>query len=829
MRCILTVLRKIAMILATLVPSAAIAEGPEGVRAWAEAAFAGLPAPSADARPGLAVRRQDHGRFHLNRSVIDTPMRIGEQAYERGLGTHAVSEITVRLPAPGRTLAADIGVDNNDDTGGRHGSIVFAVDVGGKEVYRSKVCRGGEAPVPVEVDLDGAQTLTLRVFQADERTGWDQADWARARVALADGKTVWLDTLPVDRPGTGPATAVPFSFTYGGKPSADLMPGWKRQAGEPERTDDGRERRTITWTDPATGLEITAEVTLFATHPAVEWVLRLTNKGEVDTPILEALRPLDLRVRVPADGKAMFYHAHGSTCKPTDFLPLDRAVGPREHIDMAPSGGRSSNGRLPFFNLQWPGGGVAGAIGWSGQWALRLERPAPDDLVLRAGQQDTHLLLHPGETIRTPRILLVWWSGQDRLRGHNGLRRVLLDHYLPRIDGELVAPPITANTWFTFNQGNEVTEANQLESIAAMAPLGVEVYWLDAGWFQGGWPTGVGSWDPKPESFPRGLKPLADAAHERSMKFIVWFEPERVHPASHIGREHPEFVLRTGDGDGLFNLGDPEARRWLTDYLSERIEKWDIDIYRNDFNIDPLPFWQKADAPDRRGMTEIRYVEGLYAMWDELRQRRPGLWIDNCSSGGRRIDLETLSRSLPLWRSDTQCCGHAEPVQDQCQMAGLSLYVPLHTSGCWSFDPYVFRSIATTGTNLCMDLRAANVPAEQAKAAIAEAKALRPLYGGDFYPLTAITPEARDWCGWQLHRPDLGHGLAVFFRRPDSPYSAIDASLHGLDPDAAYEVTVHHGYAPEEAQRMAGKDLAHLRAEIPEAPGSVLITYQRVK
>ncbi len=41
-------------------------------------------------------------------------------------------------------------------------------------------------------------------------------------------------------------------------------------------------------------------------------------------------------------------------------------------------------------------------------------------------------------------------------------------------------------------------------------------------------------------------------------------------------------------------------------------------------------------------MTEIRYVEGHYAMWDELRARHPGLWIDNCASGGRRIDLETL-------------------------------------------------------------------------------------------------------------------------------------------------------------------------------------------
>jgi len=42
------------------------------------------------------------------------------------------------------------------------------------------------------------------------------------------------------------------------------------------------------------------------------------------------------------------------------------------------------------------------------------------------------------------------------------------------------------------------------------------------------------------------------------------------------------------------------------------------------------------DTPDRQGMTEIRYVEGLYEMWDELRAKHPGLLIDNCASGGRR-------------------------------------------------------------------------------------------------------------------------------------------------------------------------------------------------
>lgn len=64
--------------------------------------------------------------------------------------------------------------------------------------------------------------------------------------------------------------------------------------------------------------------------------------------------------------------------------------------------------------------------------------------------------------------------------------------------------------------------------------------------------------------------------------------------------------------------------------------------------MDPLEYWQAADVEDRQGITEIRHIEGLYKLWDELRQEFPNLIIDNCSSGGRRIDMETISRSLPL-------------------------------------------------------------------------------------------------------------------------------------------------------------------------------------
>jgi len=811
--------------LCTTVLAGGAAEERRRARAWASAALLREATAEKAASPGLDVRRQDHGQFRLRSSVLDTPLRIGQKRYTHGLGTHSVSEIVVRLPRPGRRFEAEVGIDNNHDTRGQRGSVVFAVELAGKEVFRSGVRRGSDAPLPVRIDLGGAREFVLRVFDAGDGPGWDQSDWAEAFAMLENNERIWLDEMTVVIKGTGLSTAIPFSFVYDGKPSAQLLPTWKRTH-KRQPPEDGRERHVVTYADPATGLEVSCEVALFADYPAVDWVLRLRNTGRADTPILENILPLDLRISVPKKGDVVLHHAHGSSCAPTDFLPIDQAVAPKAEIRLAPNGGRSSNGRFPFFNLAWQGGGLVGAIGWSGQWAMRLRRDETGGLTLQACQQKTHLKLHPGESIRIPRILMVMWQGDDRLHGHNLLRRLLLAHYVPRLDGQVVVPPVTQNTWFTFNSGNAVTEKNQLEAMRPMAPMGVEAYWLDAGWFEGGWPSGVGSWVPKPDAFPRGLKPLGDAAHKQGMKFVVWFEPERVNPNSRIAREHPEFVMRVGGGDGLFNLGEPAAREWLTDHLSKCIAEWGIDIYRNDFNIDPLRFWRAADAPDRQGIAEIRYIEGLYAMWDELRRRHPGLWIDNCASGGRRIDLETIRRSIPLWKSDTQCCGRALPTQDQVQTAGISLYVPLHSAGCWGFDPYTFRSVATTGTNICPDTRPKGFAAAQARAAIAEAKALRPLYLGDYYPLTDINLDERHWCGWQFDRPELGRGFAVFFRRPKSPYAVVDAGLRGLDPRATYQVTFAETYVLKDKKQMTGAELARLRVEIGSAPGSVLITYR---
>ena len=113
-----------------------------------------------------------------------------------------------------------------------------------------------------------------------------------------------------------------------------------------------------------------------------------------------------------------------------------------------------------------------------------------------------------------------------------------------------------------------------------------------------------------------------------------------------------------------------------------------VDFYRQDYNIDPLNFWRDADEPDRQGISEIRYVEGYLAYWDALLERNPGLRIDSCASGGRRNDLETMRRAVPLLRSDYLL----EPVGQQTHTYGIALWIPFLVQEPAFYD-YEMRSL----------------------------------------------------------------------------------------------------------------------------------------
>ena len=265
------------------------------------------------------------------------------------------------------------------------------------------------------------------------------------------------------------------------------------------------------------------------------------------------------------------------------------------------------------------------------------------------------------------------------------------------------------------------------------------------------------------------------------------------------------------------------------------IEEQGIDCYREDCNIAPLLFWRGNDAPDRQGITEIRWVESLYELWDELLRRHPGLIIDNCASGSRRIDLETLGRATPFWRTDYP----NDPIGQQCHTWGLLLWVPLNATGRLNVgkdDNYRLRSAMCSSLVAFFD-ESGDVPSKDpipdtfpfdlARRNLEGYVELQKFYYGDYYPLTEYTQASDAWMAYQLDRSDLGEGLVVVLKRPRSAYMDASFPLRGLDPGSRYEVT---DLDPGERKNLSGEAAARdgIAVHLAGQPDSALLRYRRI-
>lgn len=641
----------------------------------------------------------------------------------------------------------------------------------------------------------------------------------------------------------------PFAFNYGGSPATALMRHWDC-AEDHGSTENGKQFRNLTWTDRDTGLAVRCEAVLYERHPVVEWTLHLKNTGISDTPIVSELMALDTCVQrarsgAPGFDEFLLYHQAGSTCTAGDYRPFETFLTPSSAKTIATSGGRSSDENFPYFNLAFPSGqgGTAGimiAVGWPGQWKADFRRDQGTGLHISAGQEMTHFLLHPGEEVRTPLIAILFWhaetTGEEgersrlgaRWRSQNLWRNWMTAHNVPtEADGQPLKPRLMACSSHQYGEMVEADEASQIMFIDRYLEerLNPDYWWMDAGWYpnEWGWPN-TGTWEVDAKRFPRGLRAITDHAHKRGLQTLVWFEPERVTPGTWLYTQHPEWLLGKHGEQKLLDLGNSTAREWLTDHVDRILAEQGIDLYRQDFNMEPLPYWRANDAPDRVGVSEMHHVDGLLKFWDELRRRHPGMLIDTCASGGRRNDLETLRRAVPLWRSDYII----EPVGQQSQTWGIALWIPYFGTGTNHLEPYGFRSVMVPNVNALWDLRRKELDYETIRRFVAQWRSTNELLSGDYYPLTGHTVDENAWIGWQFHRPDLGKGMVQLFRRTKSATESARFALWGLEPGANYRIVDLD--APEHASVMFGGDLLAngLPVSIPVAPASALLTYEVV-
>jgi alpha-galactosidase len=666
--------------------------------------------------------------------------------------------------------------------------------------------------------------------------------------------------------GTG--SQLPFSFVYGRESSRELLSAWPTKT-QSQALDDSHTEHVVIWTDPKTQLQVRLSGLSYTGSSVIEWTVFFKNDGKADTPILEEVQPLDTSVSVVGSGIPTLFYSRGAGGMDAYSLGK-RRLNQLEDFRMSNDGGGKTVESIPFFDIHMNGGGLIGAVGWPGQWVISFSRPTEAAIELKAGMQNTHLSLHPGEEIRTPLILLLPWQGDD-LDAHNVLRHHILKYHAPQYDGKPVVLPLSHGGWGGMTTSTSLRLIDQLTK----ENLGFENFWMDAGWYgadrpvaefqvfgEEDWWLHAGNWRINRIPHPDGLRPISDAAHAKGLKFLLWFEPERAVVGTPLTLDHPEwFIGEQGAEVGgnlkrpfakfrLFNFGDPVARQAMTDLMSDLITKEGVDIFRQDCNFAPAAFWGPADARDRQGITQIRYVVGLLEFWDELRRRHPQLMLDIVERG----DLDSISRGVDLTRADYPISPEADPIGNQLATEGLAYWRP-HFGTAFQIRPrddYHFRSGFTPGTGFALfntggtpeqvgKFIPADFPFDWLRTEIAQFKRARPYYYGDYYPILPCSSNADceteadneqsadfEWAAWQFNRPEQNDGMVQAFRRASNKESTRNLRLRGLDPDANYFVTDSD---TETRSMVLGRELMGkgLQVQIVEKPGAAVLFYKKTR
>jgi alpha-galactosidase len=645
-------------------------------------------------------------------------------------------------------------------------------------------------------------------------------------------KSAWVAKNLLDEKG-----APPISFKYGATTRSKFYKSqsWKREASE-RKLDANRTEHVITWTHAMSGLQIRLVAVDYSDFPVVEWTAYFKNTGDKPTPLLQDIEGLDILLTRSAESEFKLHGIKGDFCTADSFEPFQLELTLDFEKKFAPPAysGKSSDGPdgWPYHNLQMPGGGIIFAVGWPGQWESTFTRAGAKGLRVTAGQQLTHLRLNPDEEIRTPLMAMLFWKGDDVVRSQNLWRRWYLAHVIPKVDGKPQGPLKQVQV-----SGDDSAYVQKFID-AGIQP---DLLWRDAGGGKTWYPSdkgpyagqpmqwlNTGTWDIDRSKYPNGFRAFSDWGRQHNAEFVLWFEPERVGSReTYLGQNHldwllPATAMTVGD---ILNLGNPEALAWLIDHIDGMIKSEGIDWYREDMNGNgPATAWRAADAEDRQGITENLYIQGHLEFWDEILKRNPGLSIDSCASGGRRNDLETMRRSVPLLRSDYQfpdAQGDGVIDGNQSHTWGLSAWLPFQGTGVYKYDPYSARSFYLSSFG--MGALDENSMAAQVKAYDECGRIGPAMTFGDFYPLTPYSLAGDVWMAWQFHRAELGEGAIQAFRRESSQQPSLRLKLHGLDPAAQYEVTdFDHGVTLHQGEVLMNEGL-----EVTLDPrGSAVFTYK---
>lgn len=483
------------------------------------------------------------------------------------------------------------------------------------------------------------------------------------------------------------------------------------------------------------------------------------------------------------------------------------------------NGGRTES-FLPYFNMLGKDGGAVLAVGWSGQWFTSLTQKL-DGVKIKVKQEELKGYIKPDESIRSPLVSLTFYDTDNALKGFNSFRTLIKDCIHPEGTKQLTTTGIAVEI-------PGVTEEQVIQNVRNIpeerVPL-LDYAWVDAGWYpiRNHWGDSVGNWYADPARYPDGLGEISDELEKRGLGLLLWYEIERCCKDTEVYNDcikNDGWLLLNPDNDeaNAVNFANEGAFEYITDYMLESLRYNGVKCLRLDSNFTPLPLWEQADKAwedGRKGFTENRYVTNLYRFLDTLLEEIDGLQIDNCASGGKRLDIEMARRGIPLWRTDYNCMdenGNSKPdilQATQAQTYGISFWLPYNGTCAYIEGEYATRTnIISCSQRL-------------------EYYDLRPYMLGNYYPLTYGGLDTSKYLAMQFDE-NAAEGMALIYKRENVANNTYLLKLNGLDPDKTYELYDYDN--PEEKITLTGEKLMSDGYEITinDTPKAVIMLYKAV-
>ena len=676
----------------------------------------------------------------------------------------------------------------------------------------------GNARFQKRLALTGAGALQLRFFGLAGSRNWasPQSRWGSE-----------FHTRSTAAPGRGLAGPTP---VFGLSDPSRVRFLRHETEGHPDKAVELR----LFFEEPGRKLEYVLHIRAFADADVLEQWLDVRNRGDEILTGLDRFDPLLLPLAVDASepcnlhyvqGERAGFGRGGDNIQPYGPYHVCKAGLPDGNSFTLSSRQDNSSRRRPtstaenlnWFSIEVAGGhGVFGGIEWSGLWLLHFARTG-SELIVQGGVDACRHDLAPGASISSPRVFVGCYHG-DVDAGIREMHRYLRAHVIPPSpDGSF--PWTCYNTWYNWNIA--LSEETLKQEARLAAGLGLECFYLDAGWYAGSPKTrasfglGLGTWTENREKFPAGISAFADYIHSLGMKFGLWVEPERVDtslvdkPASAIrrswlaGSDAPESSGR--GGTNLLCYGNPEVVAWAKQALSRVIADYKVEWLKWDHNL--YFVCTRADHGHQAGDGNYFHIQGVYEVMGHLRRQFPKLVIENCASGGYRTDLGIVRFTNTAWNSDATSPGH----RVRYQTMGAGYVFPAQYLNSWyvksreeevsetsspAWLDYVFRSrmIGAFGISDRLADWGANVR-EAARRAVAVVKRIRPAISGNVYHLLPqaslfIPPllPPQEWEAIEYFDPAAQRGVVLCFRAAAEAASRV-LPIRGLEAHARYRVT----------------------------------------